>query len=76
MLHLQIFVASTREGRSGHRVADWFEERARHHGDFEIELASLVNAIQHLVKEWAYKPVAFVSYGGVTAGTRGVQITK
>lgn len=38
--------------------------------------ASLVNALQHLVREWAYKPVGFVSYGGVSAGTRGVQVAK
>ncbi|MGI8508141.1 MAG: NADPH-dependent FMN reductase [Gemmatimonadaceae bacterium] len=38
--------------------------------------ASLVNALQYLVNEWAYKPVGFVSYGGVSAGTRGVQVTK
>ncbi len=38
--------------------------------------AVLANAIQYLVKEWAYKPAAFVSYGGVSAGTRGVQMTK
>lgn len=38
--------------------------------------ASLTNALQYLVHEWAYKPVAFVSYGGVSGGTRGVQMTK
>ena len=38
--------------------------------------ASLVNALQYLSAEWAYKPVGFVSYGGVSAGTRGVQVTK
>lgn len=38
--------------------------------------ASLLNALQYLVREWAYKPVGFVSYGGVSAGTRGVQVTK
>jgi NAD(P)H-dependent FMN reductase len=38
--------------------------------------ASLVNALQYLVREWAYKPVGFVSYGGVSGGTRGVQMTK
>jgi NAD(P)H-dependent FMN reductase len=38
--------------------------------------ASLINALQYLQKEWAYKPAAFVSYGGVSAGTRGVQIAK
>jgi NAD(P)H-dependent FMN reductase len=37
---------------------------------------SLVNALDYLVREWAYKPVAFVSYGGVSAGLRGVQMTK
>jgi NAD(P)H-dependent FMN reductase len=38
--------------------------------------ASLVNALQYLLLEWAYKPAGFVSYGGVSAGTRGVQMTK
>ena len=38
--------------------------------------ASLINAIQYLVNEWAYKAAGFVSYGGVAAGARGVQITK
>lgn len=37
---------------------------------------SLVNALDYLVKEWAYKPVGFVSYGGVSAGLRSVQMTK
>ena len=38
--------------------------------------ASLVNALTYLVREWAHKPVGFVSYGGVSGGTRGVQMTK
>lgn len=38
--------------------------------------ASLLNAIQYLVREWAYKPLGFVSYGGVSAGTRAVQVLK
>jgi NAD(P)H-dependent FMN reductase len=128
MLKLQIIVASTREGRSGPRVAQWFLDRAREHGKFDVELvdlaeldlplldeprhprfaqyehshtkrwsaivdsgdayvfvtpeydhappASLVNALQYLSREWAYKPGAFVSYGGVSAGTRGVQMAK
>lgn len=37
---------------------------------------SLVNAIDYLVHEWAYKPAGFVSYGGVSGGTRSVQMTK
>lgn len=38
--------------------------------------ASLINALQHLVHEWSYKPLGFVSYGGVSAATRSVQQTK
>ena len=37
---------------------------------------SLLNALDYLHYEWAYKPVGFVSYGGVSAGTRSVQMTK
>ncbi len=37
---------------------------------------ALVNALDYLSQEWAYKPVAFVSYGGLSAGTRSVQMTK
>lgn len=125
---LQIIIASTRTGRSGHLVGRWFESIAREHAGFEIEVvdlrevdlpmfdeprhprlgqyehqhtkawsstidradayvvvtpeydhsppASLVNALHHLVKEWAYKPLGFVTYGGVSAGSRGAQITK
>lgn len=29
---------------------------------------SLLNALDYLVHEWAYKPVGFVSYGGVSGG--------
>ena len=35
-----------------------------------------MNALDYLVREWAYKPVGFVSYGWVSAGLRGVQMTK
>ena len=31
---------------------------------------SLVNAVDYLVHEWNYKPVGFVSYGGVSGGLR------
>jgi NAD(P)H-dependent FMN reductase len=37
---------------------------------------SLINALDYLVAEWAYKPVGFVSYGGVSGGLRSVQMTK
>ncbi|MET7396962.1 NAD(P)H-dependent oxidoreductase [Dactylosporangium sp. NPDC005572] len=32
--------------------------------------ASLKNALDHLHREWAHKPVGLVSYGGVSAGLR------
>ncbi|HEX4107831.1 MAG TPA: NAD(P)H-dependent oxidoreductase [Solirubrobacteraceae bacterium] len=38
--------------------------------------APLKNALDFLNVEWAHKPVAFVSYGGVSAGTRAVQMAK
>jgi len=34
---------------------------------------SLKNAIDYLNREWAYKPVGFVSYGGVSGGTRSAE---
>ena len=38
--------------------------------------APLKNAIDFLNQEWRYKPVGFVSYGGVAAGTRAMQQLK
>jgi NAD(P)H-dependent FMN reductase len=38
--------------------------------------ATLKNALDFLHVEWANKPCGFVSYGGVSAGTRGVQHAK
>ena len=38
--------------------------------------ATLKNALDFLYQEWNYKPVAFVSYGGISAGTRAVQQLK
>jgi len=128
MPRLQIIIASTRPGRVGLPVARWFEQRARAHGGFEIEVVDLLelnlpfldepkhprlrqythqhtkewsakvdaadafafvmpeynhgfnaplkNAIDFLNQEWRDKPVGFVSYGGVSAGTRAVQMLK
>ncbi len=125
---LMIIIASTRPGRVGLPVAQWFERRAITHGGFVIDLvdlaalnlpfmdepnhprlrqythqhtkdwsaqvaaadafvfvmpeynygfnAPLKNAIDYLQHEWAYKPVGFVSYGGISAGTRAVQMIK
>lgn len=125
---LQVVVASTRPGRVGLPVAEWFRDRAVAHGAFDVELvdlakvnlpffdephhprlrqyvhehtrawsatveradafvfvtpeynygfpAPLKNALDYLHHEWAYKPAGFVSYGGVAAGTRAVQMLK
>ena len=37
---------------------------------------ALVNAIDYLLAEWAYKPAGIVSYGGVSGGTRAAQMVK
>jgi len=37
---------------------------------------ALVNALDHLYHEWTYKACAFISYGGVSAGTRSVQMGR
>lgn len=37
---------------------------------------SLVNALDYLVVEWGYKPVGFVSYGGISGGLRAVQAER
>ena len=128
MPRLLIIVASTRPGRVGLPVANWFTDEARAHGGFELEVvdlaelrlplldephhprlrqytkdhshawsatveaadavvmvtseynygypAALKNAFDYLHHEWRYKPVGFVSYGGVAAGTRAVQQLK
>jgi NAD(P)H-dependent FMN reductase len=125
---LQIVIVSTRPGRKGPALATWFEQHARAHGAFEVEVvdlaavalpvfdepehprlrkyqhahtrawsetvsrgdafvfvtpeynfttpASLVNAVTYLFHEWACKPAAFVSYGGISGGLRGVQTTR
>ena len=37
---------------------------------------SFSNAIDYLFWEWQYKPVAFVSYGGVSGGLRAAQMAR
>lgn len=128
MTTLMVIIASTRPGRIGLPVAEWFQERAQTHGAFEVVVADLAeinlpfmdepahprlrqythqhtrdwservdaadafavvmpeynygfnaplkNAIDYLNMEWQYKPMGFVSYGGVSAGTRAVQMLK
>jgi NAD(P)H-dependent FMN reductase len=36
----------------------------------------LINALDYLFHEWAYKPAGFVSYGGMSGGMRSVQMSK
>jgi len=38
--------------------------------------APLKNAIDYLVKEWGFKPIGLVSYGGISGGLRAVQALK
>src|ERR1700722_1138798 len=117
MPKLMIVIASTRPGRVGLPVGEWFHGRAREHAGFDVAMvdlaelelplldeashprlrqytkqhtrewsamvddadafvfvtseynhgypAALKNAIDYLHHEWQYKPVGFVSYGGV-----------
>jgi NAD(P)H-dependent FMN reductase len=128
MPNLTIIIGSTRPGRAGVAIAQWFAARAKDHGGFDVTVvdlaevglplldepnhprlrqytrqhtkdwsaiidaadafvfvtpeynngypAALKNAIDYLHHEWQHKPVGFVSYGGVAAGTRAVQQLK
>lgn len=38
--------------------------------------APIKNALDYLFNEWKYKPVSFVSYGGISAGLRSTQMLK
>jgi NAD(P)H-dependent FMN reductase len=123
-----IVVASTRPGRVGLPVAEWFKDHAERHGGWEIDLADLAeidlpfmdepnhprlrryehahtiawservdaadafvfvmpeynhtftaplkNALDYLHTEWQHKPVALVSYGGISAGLRAATAIK
>jgi NAD(P)H-dependent FMN reductase len=37
---------------------------------------ALVNALDYLVREWAYLPAGVVSYGGISGGLRSAQMLK
>jgi len=37
---------------------------------------AMLNALDYLYAEWNYKPAGFVSYGGISGGTRSVQMAK
>jgi len=128
MSKLSVIIASTRPGRVGLPIGQWFFEQAKSHGKFEVELVdlkernlplldepkhprlgeyehehtkawsqlvkasdafvfvtpeynfsappSLLNALDYLFNEWAYKAAGFVSYGGQSGGIRAVQMLK
>jgi NAD(P)H-dependent FMN reductase len=128
MLNLKIILGSTRPGRKGEPVANWFYELAQKHAEFNTELLDLAkinlpfldepehprfkkyqhqhtkdwsaliesadvivlvtpeynygypapvkNALDFVYQEWNYKPIGFVSYGGIAAGTRSTQMLK
>lgn len=128
MPKLLVIVASTRPGRAGLPISEWFVSYAKNNSDWEVEVADLaeidlpfldepkhpamhqyehdhtkrwselvasadayiivtpeynfgvpaplVNALDYLYSEWNYKPVGFVSYGGVSGGLRSVQMAK
>jgi NAD(P)H-dependent FMN reductase len=44
MLKLHVIAVSTRPGRAGFPVAQWFVERAKEHGKFEVRLVDLREA--------------------------------
>jgi NAD(P)H-dependent FMN reductase len=128
MSKLSVIIGSTRPGRVGLPIGQWFFGQAKSHGKFEVDLVdlqdqnlplldeakhprfgeyqhehtkawsaivkasdafvfvtpeynhspppALLNAIDYLFHEWAYKPASFVSYGGVSGGIRSVQLLK
>jgi NAD(P)H-dependent FMN reductase len=125
---LVVIIGSTRPGRAGLPIAEWFIGEAVAHDAFDIQVVDLLelnlpfydepnhprlrqyvhkhtkewsatidamdalvivtpeynygftapvkNAIDYLHTEWRYKPMGFVSYGGIAAGTRAVQQLK
>lgn len=127
-LKLNVIIASTRPGRVGVHVGEWFYKVAEAHPAFDavwIDLKevglplydeprhprlhdyqhehtrqwsaivdaadatvlvapeynysptpALTNALDFVYDEWNYKPVAFVSYGGISGGLRAVQAAK
>lgn len=128
LMKLKVIIASTRPGRKGPIIADWFVDHARNNADFDVEVldlkkinlpfldepmhpkagdyrkdhtkawsrkieeadafvvitpeynfgypAALKNALDYLHHEWYGKAMGFVSYGGVSGGTRAVQEIK
>lgn len=120
-LGLAVIVASTRQGRFGDTVANWFVDQAKARSDFALDVIDLAetplpltlpspappevvafderieaadafvvvtpeynhsfpgplkNAVDTVHAAWRAKPVAFVSYGGVSGGLRAVEALR
>lgn len=125
---LHTIITSTRPGRVGPAVANWFHDFAKAHKQFDAHLVDLAefnlplidephhpmrreytkdhtkawsqsvkaadafvfvmpeynytappsfsNALDYLFWEWQYKPLAFVTYGGVSGGLRAAQSAR
>jgi NAD(P)H-dependent FMN reductase len=43
---LAILIGSTRPGRAGLPVAQWFAQRAREHAGFEVEIVDLAQSCE------------------------------
>ena len=41
MPRLLVVIASTGPGRAGRAIGDWFVDRAREHGGFDVDVADL-----------------------------------
>jgi NAD(P)H-dependent FMN reductase len=72
-MRLMIILGSTRQGRRGEVVANWVRvlivTPEYNHGYSGV----LKNALDWVGREWGDKPVAYVSYGNITAGARAVE---
>jgi NAD(P)H-dependent FMN reductase len=53
-MKLLVIIGSTRPGRLGKPVADWFVEQAAEHGGFEVEVADLAELALPLLDEPAH----------------------
>ena len=67
---LQVIIASTRPGRVGPTVAEWFVKRAKDHGAFEVETVDLAEVALPLFDEPSTRGWATISMTTHGAGAR------
>ncbi len=110
-LYVSVIIASTREGRLGPTVANWFVKQVSARDDMKVDVLDLAGmaipsrdfadsiaaadavivvvpeynhsfpgalktAIDSLRPEWRAKPVAFVTYGGISGGLRAAEALR